>query len=219
MADACRVRSPPHIPAIVGSRSRSPPSGNFAVSDQFYDLLREFQSTTLGNVEHDYPSTERVEFEDGTAHTLQVRKKVASAATEIWEPASSISGVGWQRHYVVWGDEGAGYSALLDPAPFQVIDHGESHYENDAYGIHLFSEDRLTFLGKPGEDIYVRLLDCRRGSPTLGRQDELRFKPTPLKFLVIPPGVAHGFRNLEGVFTANRPRRCAGNLEDMTPGK
>lgn len=189
------------------------------VSDRFYDLLREFQLKTLASVDYEYPSTESIGFEDGSTFKLQFRKKVQSyLAIPEWEPVGDIAGLGWRRHHVVWGDHAAGYSALLDPAPFQIIDHGEGLYENDAYGIHLLSEDRLTFLGDQNQTASVRLLDCRKGSPSYDKEIEVDFNPSPLKYLCIPPGVAHGFRHMERIYTVNRTRRCAGDLSKLEPG-
>ena len=192
---------------------------SYPVSDGFYDILREFQLETLKNVDYEYPSTENIRFADGSAFKLQFRKKVDQfLKVPEWDPVPGIEGVGWRRHFVVWGDSTAGYAALLDAAPFQVIDHGEGRYDNDAYGIHLLSEDRLTFLGDSDQVAAVRLLDCRDGSTTFGMEVEAEFSPSPLRYLCIPPGVAHGFRNLGGIFTVNRTRRCAGDLTKFEPG-
>ncbi len=188
-------------------------------SDRFYDVLRDYQKATLGTVIHDYPVTEVVAFEDGTTASLSVRKPIdRSLWPAEWEQISNIDGLGWRRHYIVMGDDATGYSALLDPAPIQVIDHGSEKYSHDAYGIHLESEDRLTFLGATKSLIKGNFIDCREGSETFRREVEICFSPSALKYLVVPPGVAHAFEGLENVFTINRPRRCAGDLEKMEPG-
>ncbi|SER57414.1 dTDP-4-dehydrorhamnose 3,5-epimerase family protein [Pseudomonas soli] len=191
----------------------------FPASQRFYDLLRDYQKETLNLVRHDYPITEDVILDDGSAVKLSVRKPIdKSLWPDEWENIENISGLGWRRHYIVMGDDHTGYSALIDPSPLQVIDHGTAEYSHDAYGIHLESEDRLTFVGEESRSIRAHFIDCRLDSPTLHKECSITFHPSALKFLVIPPGIAHAFESIEGVYTINRPRRCAGNLERMEPG-
>jgi hypothetical protein len=168
---------------------------------------------------YEYPFTEDVVFPDGSASTLMVRKRLApeQRVTE-WEPIEGIDGVGWRGHLVVWSSPAAGYAALTDPSPFQVIDHGTSDYATDAYGIHLGWEDRLTFVGPSTQTAEIKLIDCRRGSPTFHSEVTFRFAPSPLRYLAIPPGVAHAFGGLQNIFTINRPDRCAGSETDYEPG-
>lgn len=192
---------------------------SYPASDTFYDVLRDYQRATLGAVAHDYPVTEDVSFDDGSSATLSVRKPIDRARWPAeWEPIAGIAGLGWRRHFIVMGDDETGYSALLDPAPIQVIDHGTAPYTHDAYGIHLQSEDRLTFVGNAACGMRAHFIDCREGSATLHKECSIRFAPSALKYLTIPPGVAHAFESLERVFTINRPRRCAGDLALMEPG-
>jgi hypothetical protein len=61
-------------------------------------------------------------------------------------------------------------------------------------------------------------MDCRKGSPTLGREVIHEFEPSPLRMLVIPPGVAHAFEGLGRIFTINRPLRRGGDPELFEPG-
>src|SRR6185295_4215477 len=166
------------------------------------------------------PFTRDVTFQDGTAKTLEFRKKLSEGQTRFqeWEPLIEIEGVGWKKHLTVWSSDDAGYVALTDVSPLQVIDHGTSHYATDAYGIHLEWEDRLTFVGPAMQKAIIRLIDCRKGSPTFHHEHSYEFTPSPLRYLVIPGGVAHAFDGLENIFTINRPRRCAGNADTYDPG-
>ncbi|WP_268892496.1 dTDP-4-dehydrorhamnose 3,5-epimerase family protein [Pigmentibacter ruber] len=61
------------------------------------------------------------------------------------------------------------------------------------------------------------LVDCREGSPTLHNKVELHFKPSPIRYLIIPPGVAHAFKNLENIFTVNRPRLLLNSKGNYIP--
>lgn len=192
---------------------------SYSASDTFYEALRLYQKATLNKVNHDYPHTEDIFFEDGSSAKLSVRKPIdRSHWPQDWEPIGDIPGLGWKRHFIVMGDDDTGYSALLDPAPIQIIDHGIETYTHDAYGIHLESEDRLTFVGDQGKTVKAHFIDCRKNSPTFHKEYSISFTPSALKFLVIPPGVAHAFESIETVFTINRPRRCAGDLSKMEPG-
>lgn len=155
----------------------------------------------------------------GKVVTLMFRKHL-SAAQQLpdWVPVEGIHGVGWRKHMLVWAGPAAGYAALADPGPMQVIDHGEQAYSTDAYGIHLEWEDRLTFVGPTDQMATIKLIDCRKASPTLGRETVHEFRPSPLRMLVIPPGVAHAFEGLERIFTINRPIRRSGDPERFEPG-
>lgn len=42
--------------------------------------------------------------------------------------------------------------------------------------------------------------------------------PDPLKYLVIPNGVAHAFEGLERIYTINRPRILVADVRDYRPG-
>ncbi len=185
----------------------------------FYETLSEMQRSTLGSIEYEYPHTEDVIGEDGKIITLMIRKRLSTnQRIPEWEPIGDMEGVGWRKHLLVWSDTESGYAALTDASPIQIIDHGEDSYSTDAYGIHLEWEDRLTFVGPPDCVIKIKLIDCRAQSDTQGLEVTYEFKPSPLRMLIIPPGIAHAFKNLENVFTINRPLRCAGNPENFEPG-
>jgi len=192
----------------------------YPASERFYELLSAMQAESLGGVDHEYPFTQEVSFDDGTSRTLQFRKRLSEAQHQFepWEPVAGIDGLGWKKHLTVWSSDDAGYVALTDYAPIQVIDHGTGHYATDAYGIHLEWEDRLTFVGPPKQKATIRFIDCRVGSPTHHQECAYEFYPSPLRYLVIPAGVAHAFDGLENIFTINRPRRCAGTSEKYEPG-
>ncbi|WP_292533873.1 dTDP-4-dehydrorhamnose 3,5-epimerase family protein [Methylocystis sp.] len=191
----------------------------YPASPVFYEVLSEMQKATLGTIEYEYPHTEEVVDPDGNVATLMIKKRLSVGQQLLdWEPIEGIDGVGWRKHLLVWAGPAAGYAAFTDVAPIQVIDHGENSYSTDAYGIHLEWEDRLTFVGPSDRTVRIKLLDCRSQSSTQGQELCYEFKPSPLRMLVIPPGVAHAFESLERVFTINRPCRRAGDPESFEPG-
>jgi dTDP-4-dehydrorhamnose 3,5-epimerase-like enzyme len=191
----------------------------YPASSVFYEVLSELQRATLGAIDYEYPHTEDVTEPDETAVTLMIKKRLSPEQhLPEWAPVEGIEGVGWRRHLLVWSDRVAGYAALADSAPMQIIDHGEHSYSTDAYGIHLEWEDRLTFIGSAAQSARIKLIDCRKGSPTAGAEVVHEFRPSPLRMLVIPPGVAHAFESLEHIFTINRPCRRAGDPETYEPG-
>jgi dTDP-4-dehydrorhamnose 3,5-epimerase-like enzyme len=188
-------------------------------SPVFYEILSEMQKATLGTIEYEYPHTEDITDENGDTVTLMIKKRLLpEQQLPEWEPIEGIEGVGWRKHLLVWSDSNAGYAALVDAAPIQVIDHGENFYSTDAYGIHLEWEDRLTFVGPSDRTVRIKLIDCRQQSKTRSREVTYEFKPSPLRMLIIPPGVAHAFESLEHIFTINRPSRSAGDPETFEPG-
>jgi dTDP-4-dehydrorhamnose 3,5-epimerase-like enzyme len=191
----------------------------YPASPVFYEVLSKLQKATLGSLEYDFPHTEDFTNAQGEVMTLEIRKRLSvQQQLPDWVPVEGIEGVGWRKHLLVWAGESAGYAALTDPSPFQVIDHGNQPYSTDAYGIHLEWEDRLTFVGQTERPVRVKLLDCRSASPTIGREVVHEFKSSPLRYLVLPPGVAHGFEGLESIFTINRPIRRAGDPSEFEPG-
>lgn len=90
--------------------------------------------------------------------------------------------------------------------PFNVVFHGDRKFDYGHYGVHLGQEDRLTFLGHCDHLITARFIDCRSKSPTARMSLEVKFSPSSEWELIIPPGVAHTFDNLEGVNTINTYR-------------
>ena len=191
----------------------------YPASPVFYETLSEMQKMTLGSNEYDFPHTEDIITATGDIVTLEIKRRLSERQRlPEWEPIHEITGVGWQKHLLVWSDETAGYAALVDHSPFQIIDHGRKPYSTDAYGIHLEWEDRLTFVGRSDRVATIKLVDCRNNSSTCGNEISHQFKPSPLRYLTIPPGVAHAFEGLEEIFTINRPLRRAGDPGQFEPG-
>ncbi len=79
--------------------------------------------------------------------------------------------------------------------------------EYAVWGIHLATDDQLTFLTKddPDQPIVTRMVDCRRGSKTQGAYLEVVSKPNVAERIVIPRGVAHLPTNVRGLITINTP--------------
>lgn len=191
----------------------------YPASEHFYELLSDMQRATLGQIDDEFPHTEDIVDAQGETVTLLIKKKLSpKQQVPDWEPIDGIDGLGWRKHLLVWSNDVAGYAALTDPGPIQIISHGERHHSTDAYGIHLEWEDRLTFLGPSRQRAIIRFIDCRNGSPTRGHEVTHVFSPSALRMLVIPPGVAHAFEGLENIYTINRPRRCCGDPANFEPG-
>ncbi|UYA58824.1 dTDP-4-dehydrorhamnose 3,5-epimerase family protein [Pectobacterium colocasium] len=87
--------------------------------------------------------------------------------------------------------------------PVNIVFHGENEFKYGQYGIHLGQQDTLTFLGNENQVIRAKFIDCRINSPTFKQAIEFDINPSSAKTLIIPPGVAHTFHNLENVFTLN----------------
>jgi dTDP-4-dehydrorhamnose 3,5-epimerase-like enzyme len=190
----------------------------FSASETFYDLLSEMQATTLGGVAHEYPHTEEVEFPDGTRAKVMVRRPVTERQKiPSYEAIPEIPGLGWQGHLVVWSGSHAGYSALVDRSPINVIDYKTSPYCPSEYQVDAEFENCLTILGPSSQTAKIKIIDCRYNSPTCHREHVLEFQPSALRFLCIPPGVAYALEHQGGLFTINRPRKCgkpAGAVSD-----
>lgn len=87
-----------------------------------------------------------------------------------------------------------------------VIRKPNSSTEYSVWGIHLATDDRLTFISK-GDDnpIIVKMVDCRYNSPTLGNYLEVTCNPDANRRLIIPRGVAHLPTQVNGLITLNMP--------------
>lgn len=78
--------------------------------------------------------------------------------------------------------------------------------EYSIWGIHIATDDELTFVQKGDEKpVIVKLVDCRKGSPTLHNYLEVECTPDPGRRLVIPRGVAHLPTQVDGLITINTP--------------
>lgn len=177
-------------------------------SDLLYEVVSARQKQSLGNGSvGTHAFTEDVTLDSGEVVTLRLREQNSTRADADAAPFDSpIPGVRWSRNGCIETGPESGIVPLPDARPMYVVDHGESDYSHDAYGIHRGQEDHLTFLGESERTIRLDLVDCREGSPM--RHTRLRYElsPSPLWTLVIPNGVAHRFEGLGNVFTLNKPR-------------
>jgi hypothetical protein len=79
--------------------------------------------------------------------------------------------------------------------------------EYSVWGIHLATDDHLTFVAKADDKpVVIRMIDCRRNSPTHHHYLEVSSIPDPTRRLVIPRGVAHLPTNVNGLITLNTPQ-------------
>lgn len=79
--------------------------------------------------------------------------------------------------------------------------------EYSVWGIHLATDDQLTFIAKADDrPIIVKMVDCRIGSPTHHQYLEVACHPDPGVRLVVPRGVAHLPTNVNGLVTMNTPK-------------
>lgn len=186
-------------------------------SDEMYRLVANQQKRAVPNIQHHYPFTEDVQLDDGTAYRLMFRKKGGAEKVPEWEPIEGIEGAGWHAHLSLPSGDHSGFIPMVDERPFYVVDHGEVDYTHDAFGIHLGQVDHLTFVGPMSQEVKLVMVDCREDSPTLHKRVELTFTPSPLRYLVIPNGVAHRFEHLGNVFTINRAAILAENEDEYKP--
>ena len=78
--------------------------------------------------------------------------------------------------------------------------------EYSVWGVHIATNDQLTFVAKADNlPIVVKMVDCREGSRTLHNYLEVSCHPDPGQRLVIPRGVAHLPTNVNGLITLNTP--------------
>lgn len=176
-------------------------------SDAYFRIVADRQRAVIPDIDTEYPFTENVTLQDGSEVRLKLRRRL-DAREEIpaWEAVDGIHGVGWAKHPVLPSGPHSGFIPLTDGRPFYIVDHGESRYTHDAYGLHLGQKDCLTFLGPDSQTVGLTLLDCRLGSPSYGIKRSLSFIPNAQRMLVIPNGVAHAFDGLDRVFTLNQPQ-------------
>lgn len=184
------------LPVVKANRKKA--------SDLFYKIIGDNQKETFPKLKHEYPFTENFVLRNGEEVKLQL-KKITNKLDSV-KPSDDfeIDGVEWIEHIYIKSGDNSGFITLLDETPFYVVDHGESNYSHDAFGIHLGAEDRLTFLGSSTQEVKITLVDCRDSSKTLHKEVTKKFNPSPLFYLKIPNGVAHRFEGLENVFTINR---------------
>jgi dTDP-4-dehydrorhamnose 3,5-epimerase-like enzyme len=174
--------------------------------EAWYDLVASRQRSVIPSLFFDYPVVRDVAFLDGNEQRVRLRRPVDTEPKKAWEPVGEIAGVGWAPHPVVRSGPESGFVALTDRYPLYFVDHGETSYTHDAYGIHLGQEDRLTFVGPRDQEVTLNLIDTRTDSPSFRCESRVFFRPDPERYLVIPPGIGHAFERLENVFTINRPQ-------------
>jgi hypothetical protein len=134
-----------------------------------------------------------------------MRKTTSSPAEEIIRTFDRIEGVRLVRNIFV--QTGAFSGILLGGMiSTNVIRVAGASTEYSVWGIHLATDDQLTFIHK-GDDkpIVVRMVDCRTESPTLHNYLEVCCQPDPRQRLIIPRGVAHLPTNVNGLITLNTP--------------
>jgi dTDP-4-dehydrorhamnose 3,5-epimerase-like enzyme len=188
-------------------------------SETFYKLIALEQEKSLSDLIHEYPSTEDIKFADGTTHRLKFWKRLQQQQIRPdWTPIPGIHSAGWKSNRVVWTGEVSGYVPILDRRPKHLIDHGESSYTHDAYGIHLGGDDHLLFVGPSWCRAVCELVDLREDSPTLHQSVRFEFCADPLQTLVVPRGVAHRFEHLEGIYTINQPLTFLPEDDSYEPG-
>ena len=173
-----------------------------AASDRLYEFLGE-ELRSSAPVTPGFPLGEMIGRDD-----VVDAYRCGANRTPDWEPLAGIHGAGWQRNLALTSRRSArsGVIVMAEPGVRQVVDHGIHRYEHGAYGIHVSLEDRLTFLGDGDRVARATLVDCREGSPTLHARIDVEFHPSPFRQLIIPPGVAHAFQDLSGIFTINRAK-------------
>jgi len=175
--------------------------------EAWYDIVADQQRAAIPKLASvEFPMTRDMQLVDGSVRRVELRRRLTRSAKPNWEPFPGVFGVGWVRHPVIPSGPESGFSVLVDRFPLYFIDHGETGYSHDAYGIHLGQEDRLTFVGPKDRTVTIRLIDTRADSPTYGADTSFTFSPDPEHYLLLPPGVGHAFEHIEKVYTINRPR-------------
>jgi len=174
-------------------------------SGLFYEMIRRSQLDSLGDLKHQYPSTEDITFETGEVRRLKFWKRLGrTQQLPEWEPNTDIDGVGWRRHLVVWTGDETGYVPLLSKRPVEVVDRERSSIDNELC-LCQRRDEVLTFLGPKDAIIRVMMVDFRRDSKTRGRRNVVEFQPTILRQLVIPRGVGYRVDGADKVFIVNCP--------------
>lgn len=177
----------------------------YPASEGWYQLVARIQGEALSGYTREYPMTADLRLDSGEDVRVKLARRLQSNEVEP-TPACEIPGVMWEPHLHLPSGENSGFVPLVDRRPMYYIDHGTSEYTHDAYGIHCYQEDRLTFLGESTSTVRVHMFDARENSATAGLEDTFEFQPNARRVLAIPPGVAHAFEHLENVFTVNRPK-------------
>jgi dTDP-4-dehydrorhamnose 3,5-epimerase-like enzyme len=202
MPESDIINLPLDIPpaSIEGVVPMSEPAANAV-----YYRIGEYQLRTMDEAEMAHAETRTFTLADGRQVRLMLKADSREPHVREVLPASAIEGVSFRQHPRVTTGPDSYISPVPGPSPFYVVDHGEEAYDFDSYGIHLGQEDHLTFLGEGHRMIGLKLVDMRRGSPTLHKEEWLEFPCDPQVELIIPPGVAHALFNMGSIHTLNRP--------------
>ncbi len=116
----------------------------------------------------------------------------------------TIDGLRWIPRWRVNNGKPDSYVVpFVTTHPVNIVYHGEHEFNYGQYGIHLGQQDTLTFLGCQNKIIFAKFIDCRSNSPTFRESIEFNIEPSSEKTLIIPPGIAHTFHNMENIFTLN----------------
>jgi len=188
-------------------------------SNRVYYKLADIQALTLANGSVAHAETRTFKLKSGEQVRLMLQAEAESPSRELNFPVSQISGVRFEHHGSVQTGSDSQIIPIGGPAPFYIVEHGTEPYDFDSFGIHLGQEDHLTFLGRADHRIRLKLVDMRKGSPTLHCEEWLEFLCVPHMELVIPNGVAHALFNMESIFTLNRPVIYLDDKKAYEPGK
>ncbi|AJC64910.1 dTDP-4-dehydrorhamnose 3,5-epimerase family protein [Dickeya zeae] len=182
-----------------------------------YYRIGEFQEENLKKHKFQHSETREFILDDGSKINLRIREKIDGSAT-VKLPQSKITGVEFREIPSIKTGKESCIVPLTRKSPMYIVEHGNEHYDFDSYGLHLGQEDHLTFLGKMGHEIKLKLVDMREGSDTLFVEEELTFTPHPNVELVIPCGVAHALFNMANIITINRPIIFLSRDKEYIPG-
>ena len=184
---------------------------------EIYFAIAEHQAEHLQHLTHAHSETRAFTLRNGEQVTLRLREKIAPKAPSAL-PVSSIPGVRFVRRPSMQTGPHSAIIPVPGPSPFYLVEHGQHPYDFDSYGIHLGQEDHLIFLGPAQQRIQLKLVDMRRDSTTLHKEETLTFGCASDLELVIPCGVAHALSNLRGVQTLNRPHLFLDPGKPYRPG-
>jgi dTDP-4-dehydrorhamnose 3,5-epimerase-like enzyme len=117
---------------------------------------------------------------------------------------TDITGLHWQASFRCPNGGDAFAVRLPSMKPVTIGFHGRQ-IEDGRLRLHVGTAHRLIFLGDPDRVIRGQFIDCRKDSATRCHRVELSFHPDSARILCIPAGVAHAFRDLEGLFIVDEP--------------
>ncbi|WP_428241169.1 dTDP-4-dehydrorhamnose 3,5-epimerase family protein [Gynuella sp.] len=185
------------IPAIQANTEKA--------SSQLYQLISSYQETQMSHDNLLHPEERKVTLGSGEELKLIFRKQSENMAKPApVEEDLGIQGLKIKRLKSVKTGEESKIVSIVGGCPYYVVSHHGDSYNFDSYGMHKGQEDHLTFLGD-NKIIKAFFVDCREGSETLHKKIQIDIPASPDHELIIPPGVAHAFNGLEGVYTFNRP--------------